>query len=115
MCGSAAPQRAGPHNTSEAHSKSPPPPHQPTSQKSPVFTINSSHSESIERVMIKIPVLAMLLAAATACSAQRIEVTVPSTKPVTGHLILVFAKSEKPEPRMQLRETFDSAQGFGVD
>ena len=65
--------------------------------------------------MLKIPVFAMLLAAATACTAQRIEVTVPSTKPVTGHLILVFAKTEKPEPRMQLRETFDSAQGFGVD
>ena len=47
--------------------------------------------------------------------AQRIEVTVPSTKPLNGHLILVLAKSDKPEPRMQLSETYDSAEGFGVD
>src|ERR1700722_2623093 len=53
--------------------------------------------------------------AASLCTAQRIEVTVPSTKPLTGHLILVIAKSDNPEPRMQLRETYDSAEGFGVD
>ena len=48
--------------------------------------------------------------------AQRIEVTIPSaTTPLTGHLILVFAKSDKTEPRMQLNEDYDSAQGFGVD
>src|ERR1700692_4697867 len=57
-----------------------------------------------------------LLAGATSlCLAQRIEVTVPSTKPLNGHLILVIAKSGKPEPRMQLAETYDSAEGFGVD
>ncbi len=65
--------------------------------------------------MLKIFALLMLFAAASVCPAQRIEVTVPSTKPLTGHLILVFAKTGNPEPRMQLRETFDSAQGFGVD
>lgn len=48
-------------------------------------------------------------------SAQRIEVTIPSTKPLTGHLILVIAKKDEPEPRMQLEETYDSAQDFGVD
>ena len=47
--------------------------------------------------------------------AQRIEVTIPSSKPLNGHLILVIAKSDKPEPRMRLSETYDSAQGFGVD
>ena len=47
--------------------------------------------------------------------AQRIEVTVPSTKPLNGHLILVIAKTDNPEPRMQLSETYDSAQAFGVD
>lgn len=47
---------------------------------------------------------------------QRIEVTIPSaTKPLTGHLILVFAKGDKTEPRMQLSEDYDSAQGFGID
>ena len=66
--------------------------------------------------MTKTPLACLLLAgAACACLAQRIEVTVPSTKPLNGHLILVFAKSDKPEPRMQLSETYDSAEGFGVD
>lgn len=66
--------------------------------------------------MTKTPLACLLLAgAASACLAQRIEVTVPSTKPLNGHLILVFAKSDKPEPRMQLSETYDSAEGFGVD
>ena len=59
--------------------------------------------------------LACLLAVANVAPAQRIEVTVPTTKPLNGHLILVIAKSEKPEPRMQLSESYDSAQGFGVD
>jgi hypothetical protein len=47
--------------------------------------------------------------------AQRIEVTVPSRKPLNGRLILVIAKTDSPEPRMQLSETYDSAQAFGVD
>jgi hypothetical protein len=67
--------------------------------------------------------LLLALALSTAASAQaplRIEVTVPSTTPLNGHLILVIAKLPKPgeeaeEPRNQLRETYTSAQGFGVD
>lgn len=63
-----------------------------------------------------IPVLAaLLLFRATFCRAQRIEVTIPSAKPLTGHLILVFAKTDRREPRFQLSETYTSAQGFGVD
>ena len=60
---------------------------------------------------------AALALAGFACvaSAQRIEITVPSTKPLNGHLVLVIAKKDKPEPRMQLSETYDSAEGFGVD
>src|ERR1700758_5252827 len=57
----------------------------------------------------------LLASAACACLGQRIEVTIPSTRPLNGHLILVIAKSDKAEPRMQLSETYDSAEGFGVD
>jgi len=67
--------------------------------------------------------LLLALALTTAASAQaplRIEVNVPSTAPLNGHLILVIAKLPKPgeeaeEPRNQLHETYTSAQGFGVD
>ena len=59
--------------------------------------------------------LVTLFLAASAGIAQRIEATVPSSKPLNGHLILVIAKTENPEPRNQLSETYDSAQGFGVD
>jgi hypothetical protein len=59
--------------------------------------------------------IGLLALAATLCDAQRIEVIVPSTKALNGRLILVIARNEKPEPRMQLSETYDSAQGFGVD
>ncbi len=60
--------------------------------------------------------LAVLLAGSTGmCFGQRIEVTVPSAKPLNGHLVLVFAKNGKQEPRMQLSENYESAQGFGVD
>jgi hypothetical protein len=52
---------------------------------------------------------------AECCVAQRFEVTVPGDKPLTGHLILVIAKNDKSEPRMQLSEDYQSAQGFGVD
>ncbi len=58
---------------------------------------------------------ALFIIAAFSARAQRIEVTIPSTKPLTGHLILVFAKNGESEPRMQLEETYTSAQGFGVD
>jgi len=48
--------------------------------------------------------------------AQRIEVTIPgSGKPLNGHLIVVFAKDMKSEPRTQMDETYRSAQGFGID
>jgi Putative esterase len=49
------------------------------------------------------------------CLAQRIEVTIPATKPLTGHLILVIARKNQPEPRFQLSEDYLSAEGFGVD
>ena len=60
-------------------------------------------------------VAAILIVSACAAHAQRIEVTVPSAKPLNGHLILVFAKNNESEPRMQLDEQYKSAQGFGVD
>jgi hypothetical protein len=61
-------------------------------------------------------VAALMVASATStCFAQRIEVTVPSSTPLTGHLILVIAKESKEEPRMQLTEDYLSAQGFGID
>ncbi|MGB6689549.1 MAG: esterase [Terracidiphilus sp.] len=59
--------------------------------------------------------LVLLSFPAIASRAQRIEVTVPSTKPLNGHLILVFARNNESEPRMQLDEQYQSAQGFGVD
>ena len=60
--------------------------------------------------------IAVLLAGSTAfCFAQRIEVTVPAAKALNGHLVLVFAKNDKDEPRDQLSEDYLSAQGFGVD
>ena len=59
---------------------------------------------------------ATILASAVAAGfCQRIEVTVPSTKPLTGHLVLVFAKNDNEEPRFQLGENYQSAEGFGVD
>ena len=70
-------------------------------------------------------VLSTLLAAALTASAQlRIEVTVPATTPLNGHLILVIAKPSEAtgrrgggnnEPRFQLSENYESAQAFGVD
>jgi hypothetical protein len=58
---------------------------------------------------------ALLLSPGPFCLAQRIEVTIPATKPLTGHLILVFAKKPRPQPRFQLSENYLSAEGFGVD
>jgi hypothetical protein len=62
-------------------------------------------------------VLTAVLAAGWAAMtfAQRIEVTVPSTKPLNGHMVLILAKNEKTEPRFQFTEDFRSAEGFGVD
>jgi hypothetical protein len=56
---------------------------------------------------------AIFLLASTA-AAQKVEITLPSAA-LHGHLILVFAKDTKSEPRMQLQEQYNSAQGFGVD
>jgi Putative esterase len=58
---------------------------------------------------------ALLLFPGPFCLAQRIEVTIPATQPLTGHLVLVLAKKAQPEPRFQLSEDYLSAQGFGVD
>jgi hypothetical protein len=57
--------------------------------------------------------VAVLLSAVGVSAAQRVEVTLPSA--VHGHLILIFAKADEPEPRMQMTEDYRSAQAFGVD
>jgi hypothetical protein len=57
----------------------------------------------------------LLLVSCCQTQAQRIEVTVPATAPLHGRLILVFAKDGSAEPRMQMEETYTSAQAFGVD
>src|ERR1700685_3752742 len=70
------------------------------------------------RDLMRIPgvLTAVLLAGSTTfCFSQRIEVTVPATKPLNGHLVLVFGKTDKDEPRFQLAEDYLSAQGFGAD
>jgi hypothetical protein len=59
--------------------------------------------------------LTVFALAAGVCRAQRIEATVPSSAPLHGRLILVFAKDAGREPRFQLGEQYTSAQGFGVD
>ena len=38
-----------------------------------------------------------------------------ATSPLHGHQVLVIAKKDEPEPRMQMTEDYRSAQGFGVD
>ena len=65
------------------------------------------------RALIAVVVLASSFS--TLSQAQRIEITVPATVELHGHLVLVIAKKEKPEPRMQMTENYLSAQGFGVD
>ncbi len=55
------------------------------------------------------------LALMSAASAQRVVISIPGSAPLHGHLVLVFAKKNEPEPRMQLNEDFSSSQGFGVD
>jgi hypothetical protein len=52
---------------------------------------------------------ALLLLSAPVSFAQRIEVTIPATKPLTGHLVLVFAEKNQPEPRFQLSDDYLSA------
>jgi hypothetical protein len=58
---------------------------------------------------------ALLISSTALCHGQRIEVAVPSTAPLNGHLILVIARNGDSEPRMQFTEDYLSAQGFGVD
>ncbi|HET8635907.1 MAG TPA: esterase, partial [Acidobacteriaceae bacterium] len=63
-----------------------------------------------------LPVLLLALLLSPLASAQRIEVTIPAAKAsLHGHLVVIFAKKDKPEPRFQLSENYHSAQGFGVD
>ncbi len=66
---------------------------------------------------------AVFFATAVARAQLRIEVTVPSSAPLHGHLVLVMTKLDamqhgyrsEEEPRFQLNEDYWSAQGFGVD
>jgi hypothetical protein len=57
----------------------------------------------------------VFLVFAAVAQAQRIEVSVPATVPLHGHLILVIARHPDPEPRMQMTEDYRTAQAFGVD
>jgi hypothetical protein len=59
-------------------------------------------------------VAATLFALSTSAFAQKIEVSLPNAAQ-HGHLIVVLAKDGKSEPRMQMDEQYQSAQGFGVD
>lgn len=65
--------------------------------------------------MRSLSTLAATLILAAVVPAQRIDVSVPATAPLNGHLVLVITKKTETEPRMQLEETYRSAQGFGVD
>jgi hypothetical protein len=70
----------------------------------------------IDLMRLSKTLMAVLLASSsTFCFSQRIEIAVPAAKPLNGHLVLVFAKTDKDEPRMQLAEDYLSAQGFGAD
>lgn len=59
--------------------------------------------------------IAALLSLTAPARAQQINVTIPAKAILHGHLVLIFAKKDKPEPRFQLTENYHSAQGFGVD
>lgn len=65
--------------------------------------------------MRSVPAFAAALFLISPALGQRIEVTIPATARLTGHLIVVIAKKDSPEPRMQMQETYTSAQAFGVD
>jgi len=83
-----------------------------------LWMIDLPHFDEKNEVPVKtLPALTLALTTATATLAlsQRIEVTVPANEPLHGHLVLVFAKNDKDEPRRQLSEDYLSAQGFGVD
>lgn len=68
--------------------------------------------------MRSVLLLASTLLFSASAFSQRIEVTIPTSARLTGHLILVISKENgkgAPEPRMQLDERYTSAQAFGVD
>ena len=70
----------------------------------------------VRRLRASLAVGSVLLSfSASLVYGQRVEVTVSADHPLTGHLIVVFSKDDKAEPRMELEETYESAQGFGVD
>jgi hypothetical protein len=65
---------------------------------------------------LRVFILALLFSSAAFCRAQQIDITIPAVAtPLHGHLVLVFAKKDDPEPRFQLNEDYKSSQGFGVD
>jgi hypothetical protein len=74
----------------------------------------SPQKEDSLRSLLALP-LALLLSPAAVSHAQRIKITIPAKADLHGHLIVIFAKKEQPEPRFQLTENYHSAQGFGVD
>jgi hypothetical protein len=60
----------------------------------------------------------LALAAWPAMAAERFEISFPkemSATPLDGHVMLIIATSEKPEPRFQISFTSGSQQAFGVD
>ena len=60
--------------------------------------------------------LAFVFASSALSHAQKIVVTIPAAAvSLHGHLVLVFARKDKPEPRFQLTENYHTAQGFGED
>lgn len=67
------------------------------------------------RIVLTALLAASLAGGAAVCRAQRIEVTVSNKTPLHGHLVLLFAKKDQPEPRFQLNEDYWSDEGFGVD
>jgi hypothetical protein len=74
---------------------------------------------ALPAMMAAQPGMAAAKDAKAAGSSLRFEVKIADSvqkgEPLTGHLILVISKDEKQEPRFQLKGTYDSAQGFGVD
>ncbi|SEB74905.1 alpha/beta hydrolase-fold protein [Terriglobus roseus] len=65
-------------------------------------------------MMTSFAAIALLLTSTAALAQRTVEVTLPS-KTLHGHLIVIFSKDDKSEPRMQMDEQYQSAQGFGVD
>jgi hypothetical protein len=64
--------------------------------------------------------LAIAVLLSIACSAlfadtPRFEISYPKQAPLDGHVMLVIATHDTPEPRFQISFTYQSAQAFGVD